>query len=63
MAHVNGSKNLFEGIDYGNEVRFIKSDIRQLEMKSFDPFTHVFIFGHSYSDAAMKKSFDLINAR
>jgi hypothetical protein len=63
VAHKKGGKGLFDRIDFGNEVNFIKSDIRNLQLQSFDPFTHVYIFAFSYSFASMAKVFDLIHAR
>jgi hypothetical protein len=55
--------NKIASIEYGNDLQFIKSDIRELEFQSFDPFTHVFIFAFSYSPSALAKAFDLIHAR
>jgi hypothetical protein len=47
-------------MDFGKEVLFIPSAIKDLQLKSFDPFTHIFIFAHGYHNADIEKALELV---
>jgi hypothetical protein len=55
-------KDLKQSFDYdvGKEVLFMNSNIIDVKFKSFDPFTHVFIFAFGYKNAAIEKALQLI---
>jgi uncharacterized membrane protein len=50
-------------MNLGKEVLFIHSAIADLQLKSFDPFTHVFIFAFGYKNADIEKTLDLLLLR
>jgi transcriptional regulatory protein LevR len=50
-------------MDFGKEVLFIHSAIKDLQLKSFDPFTHIFVFAHGYQTADIEKALDLLLMR